>query len=82
MNVRWDPLLISEVRASRILFSSELATCWDGHRFCIRWSVDILSETMRTLWVEMSSCTSLRADRTDFSSVWKGEHYLPAGRVH
>ena len=43
-----------------------VATCWDGSRFCIRWSVDILSEMMRTLLRKISSCTCLRAVSKDF----------------
>ena len=40
-----------------------------------------LSETMHTLWRETSSCTSLRAVHTAFSSAWLDEHHLPAGIV-
>ena len=59
----------SAARASRILFLSELATCCAECRFCIC-IVDILSETMSTLWRQASSCTSLKAIYTAFSSAW------------
>ena len=71
-----------EARASRISFSSELETCWDGCRFCMCWSVDILSQTMRTLWRGTSSCIRLSAVHTAFSSAWMDEHHLRAGIVH
>ena len=76
------PSLSKQGQSMENLVLSELATCWDGCRFCMCWSVDILSETMCTLWRETSSCTSLRAVHTAFSSAWKDAHHLPAGIVH
>ena len=38
-----------------------------GADYCIRWSVDIVCETMHTLRRETSSCSSLMAVRTAFS---------------
>ena len=79
MKVRWLPLSVGEARASRISSMSELATSWDQCRFCMRWSVDILSIMMHTLFF---SCISLRAIRIAFASAWKDKHHLPLKRVH
>ena len=84
-NVSGHPLLAREARASRITSSLELAASWHECMLCMRWSVDMLPETIRTLWREISSITSLRAVRTAFSSAWNDdddEHHLPARIVH
>ena len=64
------PFLSKQVRASTILFLSELATCLDGCRFCICWILDIPFETMHTLRRETSCCTSLRAVHTACCCCW------------
>ena len=48
----------------------------------MRWSVDILSEWILTLWMETPSSTNLRAARTAFTSASNDEHHFPAGRAH
>ena len=49
---------VSEARESIISFSSNFVTCWDGRRFFMRWSVDILLERMRTLLIEIPPATA------------------------